>query len=294
MDNETDLPVRKHLAAIAVLYSVFAVCFHLLYGGVGIGLVLALTSSTALMLAFLGRVVPKHTLSTPLLLLLLGASFFLDAPKDSDLILHISQFAFICGLSLKLRFAAILLALILMSLVLLVDQALTLDKYLVVISLGVLGAYLRYLVLGQARSLHETEVLDKELGCKNALSLEQDAEQSFNLHQRYGIACTYLIFDLALDESLSLKLKNEMLGLVVSVWNSRIRQTDYLYKLSDRRFVCVLAATSKEQSMVLQQDILVAINEYEFPEKFELDLQVSAEECSEHESSGDWLSRVYA
>ena len=293
-DNELELPARKHLAAIAVLYSVFAACFHFLYGGVGLGLALALLSSCALMLGFLERIVPKHPLITPFLLFILGASFFIDAPNNSDLVLHLSQLGFICGLSLSFKQAISLLISIILALVLATELTFSPDKYLVVVTLGVLGMYLRWLVLGQASSLEDVQVRDKQSGCKNASCLERDAEQYFNLFQRYGIPCTCLVFDLAMDETKSLQTKNELLALVISVWNSRIRQTDHLYKLSDRRYVCLLPATSTDQSKSLENDIVVAMQEYEFPEGSDLVLKVTVQECSGHDVPGDWLSDVYA
>ena len=293
-DNDRELPARKHLAAVAVLYSVFAAIFHFLYGGVGLGLVLVLLSSGALMLKFLGYILPEHPLIYPLLFLILGASFFIDAPADSDLLLHLSQFSFICGLGLGLKQSTGMLTTIVLALVLATDQAFSLDKYLVVLTLGALGMYLRWLVLGQASSLEEVEIRDKQTGCKNASCLERDAEQYFNLFQRYGIPCTCLVLDLVLDESKSLQTKNNLLMVVISLWNSRVRQTDHLYKLSDRRYICLLPATSKEQSKTLENDIMTAMQEYEFPEGVELILKVRAQECNGHNAPSDWLSVVYA
>lgn len=284
---------EKHLAGISVLYSVFVVCFHFLYGGMSSGVLLALLSSSALMLAYLGLLVPKHPLIKPVLLLILGASFFVDGTSETDLILHISPFVFICGLSLGFVAAISVVALTLLLLLLVADQFFSLDKYLVVGVLGVLAAYLRWLVLKQSASLAESESTDTQFDCKTVLSLERDAEQYFNLFQRYSIGCTYLVFDVGLDEKASLKTKNELLSLAISIWNSRIRQTDQLYKISDRRFVCLLPATSKEESMVLQQDIVVAMREYEFPNRSDLRFKVSAMQCEGFEQSIDWISGIY-
>lgn len=293
-DNEYALPARKHLAAIAVLYSVFAVVFHFLYGGVGFGLVIALLASGALMLSFLERILPQRALIYPFLLLLLGASFLIDAPDDSDLVLHLSQFAFICGLSLSVKQSLCILTSIVIVLVLAIEQNFSLNKYLVVLTLGSLGMYLRWLVLGQASSLEQVQTTDKQTGCKNASCLERDTEQNFNLYQRYGIPCTCLVFDLVLDESKSLQTKNNLLLAVIKLWNSRVRQTDHLYKLSDRRYICLLPATSKSQSETLKNDIVIAMREYEFPEGSELHLNVRTQDCEGYDSPSGWLSEIYA
>ena len=293
-DNELELSARKHLAAIAVLYSVFAVLFHFSYGGVGLGLVLALISSGALMLRFLECILPEHPFIYSFLFFILGASFFVDAPNESDLTLHLSQFSFICGLSLGLIQSICMLTTIVLALILATEQIFSIDKYLVVLTLGALGMYLRWLVLGQASSLGEVQIRDKQTGCKNASCLERDAEQYFNLFERYGIPCTCLVFDLILDESKPLKAKNNLLLVVISLWSSRVRQTDHLYKLSDRRYVCLLPATSKEQSKTLENDIMIAMREYEFPEDGEPHLRVRMRECDGHEALSDWLFDVYA
>ncbi len=254
---------------------------------------MALISSLALMLAYLGHLVPKHPLAKPVLLLILGASFFVDGSGELGPILHLGPFAFICGLSLGFSAAVFVITLTILLLLLMSEQLFSVDKYLALGILGLLGIYLRWLVLKQSASLSESENTDTQFGCRTMVSLERDAEQYFNLYQRYGIDCTYLIFDLGLDESASLKVKNELLGLAISIWNSRIRQTDLLYKVSDRRFVCLLPATSKDQSRILQQDIAVAMREYEFPNRSELQFEVSAEQCAGFGLSSEWLSVIY-
>lgn len=160
---------------------------------------------------------------------------------------------------------------------------------LVVVSMMIVGLNLRISVLSKA--LHTRSGFDDVYGCKNRQTFNEDARQSWNITQRYKIPTSMVVIDLSAHSDIEVYEKSA--SSLVEVWRTRLRNTDMLYKVSDRRFVCLLSTTDKGGAETLVADLNKAVQAYEQPMLQDITVEMAVYSSTQATSLDTWLAMAY-
>ncbi|KZZ60199.1 hypothetical protein A3762_15700 [Oleiphilus sp. HI0125] len=196
------------------------------------------------------------------------------------------------ALVLDLVFAATFSLLCMLLLSALNDFTQLAQNAVLVFSLFALASFVRFRIgrLERAGPKHTEEDM---FACRNARQFEQDLSHYFALHQRYQMNCVLLVIDVELPRKMNLTKERTLLQVLVSIWKSRIRSTDLLYKLSDRRFACLVTATNRDGAQILLNDLKKATQDYQLPEGLNPEVYISLHDCAEQNSEKSWLDKSY-
>ncbi len=134
---------------------------------------------------------------------------------------------------------------------------------------------------------------DSLTGCGNIQSLHQEMVRQAELCQRYNVDATALVLRVdnwnAALETLGERRANDWLRELVSVWNSRMRNTDILCRCRDTQFVMLLPNTSANNAVRLEEDLLRASEVYEFRGGSQPSLTTWLQEFDPQEGVDEWL-----
>lgn len=115
------------------------------------------------------------------------------------------------------------------------------------------------------QALAQSQRVDAASGALNRQALCQELAHYEQLHKRYGVNTSVI----------DLTLKSDALGMneadferfskeLVALLKSRIRKTDHLFRAERSRFVVLLAETPAASAARLEQDLLRAVEVYQF------------------------------
>jgi GGDEF domain-containing protein len=103
---------------------------------------------------------------------------------------------------------------------------------------------------------------DSDVDCANASAMFEALDEQYSAYQRYRQSASLLILELQTETGLPAQV--EAVRALVAVWQSRLRQTDQLFRYHTDLFVCLLPNTQPEQAEILAEDIVKTSASYEF------------------------------
>jgi len=279
----------RYAVVTAATVIVLAVLAFLSYG-LSFSFAGAILSSIILTTSPYLRFVPKHSAINVLAIGLLCGGLLVDsliyAPAYPVWVVYV-----VCAaLSLNVIFAIILTWMVVFALFLL-SASLTLAEMLGLMATSTLSMYGAHQVRTLQKALHKQSGLDVVFGCFNAQAFKKDAEHAWHLGQRYHLVTSMVVLDL--DEDLDIEGYQECARRLVEVWTSRLRNTDTLYKVSDRRFVCLLSSTTQQGALVLADDLRKATHAYESPLLHCITLATTVCSSEQVSSLDTWLTMAY-
>jgi len=232
-------------------------------------------------------------ISRTVVLVLIASALCLSSFTPELLNIHFCLFAAIAGMSLALKPLILLVGTILVLVHATYQEGLNGIFVFALMALAGATNYLRHLIAYLDNKLRVARDLDIHERCKNISALHRDCEHGFALYERYQIPSTLLILDITYRNPKGVNDYKKTISAIVNVWLSRLRGTDYLYRVDNKRFVCLLSATQASQVKSLAHDLVNATLAYDLPDSVSIELNTHIKGCDEYSDASSWTSVLY-
>ena len=185
-------------------------------------------------------------------------------------------------------------------------RIISVDEWTAQIGLGVAFLYLlaatllAYLIanslLSARKEAQTNSRSDVTTGVGNRSALVEEMDELIDLYQRYRVETSAVSIRIENLEPLLVEYGearvSQLLVELVNVWQSRIRNTDRLYRYGDDCFVLLLPGTSSSNARTLIEDLERACKVYEFSQVTEVTLQMNIESLDMHSTWEEWLAAL--
>lgn len=175
-------------------------------------------------------------------------------------------------------------------------QSISFESILAVIGVVLLGNLTVRNIKTLEHELETRHITDSTTGCLNKDALVTEMEKAWEIYKRYDINASTIKLQVMNLDVFQLELghnqTNVLLGEIVQVWTSRLRNTDMLCRYDEAQFICLLPNTKQESAESLAADLCKACDEYEFSCHKNVRIQSSVAQCMHEESWESWLRSI--
>ncbi|MDX1451326.1 MAG: GGDEF domain-containing protein [Oleiphilaceae bacterium] len=145
-------------------------------------------------------------------------------------------------------------------------------------------------------ALKSSQLQDVATGCGNERCLQREMTKHAELCERYKLPCTALSINIEnwqhVAEQLGSRQSVLWLQELVSVWSSRVRNTDILCRHRDTCFVLLLPNTDAYNAKRLADDLKMASAAYDFRGGLQPVLQCSLYEYQKGSGLDNWIDKL--